>query len=174
MFQRWLELVHKGTLRALGLETVSDVAERLSPGLGGEALTEALTQRLIDRLLGILEQPVALVAEAQRRDRGFRRWALGQCALFARYEPLVGLPPLCGGLVERLHDDDVVTGDEAQRWRARWASWVDGLGGRGVVSVDDARVFREVFPLFDPFFLRDYDHAQEFEDLADASREALR
>ena len=44
----------------------------------------------------------------------------------------------------------------------------------GIVSDDDAAIFPDLFPLFDPFFLRDYDEAQqEFATVAEASAVAF-
>ncbi|MBA3539266.1 MAG: hypothetical protein H0T79_06530, partial [Deltaproteobacteria bacterium] len=54
--------------------------------------------------------------------------------------------------------------------RARFADHVRAMAASGVISDDDAVIFPDLFPLFDPFFLRDYDEAQqEFATVAEAS-----
>ena len=58
--------------------------------------------------------------------------------------------------------------------RARFAAHVRALAADGIISDDDAAIFPDLFPLFDPFFLRDYDEAQqEFATVAEASAAAL-
>lgn len=64
--------------------------------------------------------------------------------------------------------------DEIADIRARFAAHCRVLAEVGAISDDDAAIFPDLFPLFDPFFLRDYDLAQqEFASVAEASAVAF-
>lgn len=73
-----------------------------------------------------------------------------------------------------MRDERPMGPDERSAIRARLKAHLEALAKDGVLSDDDARMFPECFPLFDPFFLRDYDEAQqEFATVAEASARAF-
>jgi hypothetical protein len=107
-------------------------------------------------------------------SRGFRRWLTGQLAFFPRYAPLLGTPALAHELAARVRDPREFSAEERAELRRRFGDTVRVLGHDGVLSEDDASMFPDLFPLFDPYFLRDYDQAQqEFATVAEASRVAF-
>ena len=107
-------------------------------------------------------------------SNGFRRWLTGQCAFFARYEPIIGLPALAHELAARVRDSRPFTSMERSELRARFGDFVRAQAKIGLISDDDALLFPDLFPLFDPFFLRDYDEAQqEFSSVKEASARAF-
>ena len=58
--------------------------------------------------------------------------------------------------------------------RQRFGDFVRAQAKTGLISDDDAALFPDLFPLFDPFFLRDYDEAkQEFATVREASQKAF-
>jgi hypothetical protein len=170
----WIELVHPDTFAMQGVWFISQIVEELGRGLP----LDLLCARLFDivwrrRILPALEYTVAPDA-ARSRSNGFRRWLTGQVALFARYAPIVGMPQLARDLAVRVRDPKPYDRAEVASVRASLADHVHMLARDGVISDDDAAIFPDLFPLFDPFFLRDYDEAQqEFETVAEASRLAF-
>lgn len=170
----WIDLVQPDTFGAQGVWFISQVVEEIGRGLP----LDVLCDRLFDlvwrrRLVPAFEHPG--VADLERsRTAGFRRWLTGQLAMFARYEQLVGLPPLATVLAARVRDPAIYATEEKAAIRSQLAAHVRQLAADGVISDDDAAIFPDLFPLFDPFFLRDYDEAQqEFETVAEASQVAF-
>ena len=166
----WIELVHPDPFAAQGIWFISQVVEELGRGLP----LDLLCDRLFDlvwrrRVLPALEYTAA-PDPARSLSNGFRRWLTGQLALFARYAPIVGTPQLARDLAVRVRDPAPFDRAEVASVRASLAAHVHALARDGVISDDDAAIFPDLFPLFDPFFLRDYDEAQqEFETVAEAS-----
>ncbi len=175
MVRGWLALVHPETFRAQGLWFISDVVERVGRGLGLRELVERVFEEVWTRRVAPALAWTGTTDVERSTSRGFRRWLTGQLAFFTRYAPLIGLPPLAGELAARVRREQPFDSEERLLIRQRFGDHVRSLAARGVLSDDDAAIFPECFPLFDPFFLRDYDEAQqEFASVRDASEFALR
>jgi hypothetical protein len=176
MVRRWVELVRPETFRAQGLWFISEVVQRVGRGLHVEALVE----RLFALAWAERIAPALSAQSPERPDlelstaRGFRRWLTGQLAFFAQYEPLLGWPPLAHELAARVQQDAPLGPAERDGIRAKLRAHLEVLAKEGVLSDDDAAMYPECFPLFDPFFLRDYDEAaQEFSTVREASARAF-
>jgi hypothetical protein len=174
MVRHWIELVHPETFRAQGVWFISGVVEELGRALPLETLCDRLFdlvwQRRIQPALAYTAQPDAALA----LSNGFRRWLTGQLALFSRYAPILDVPPLAHRLAARIRDAQPFERAEIAALRAELGDYIRGLASAGILSDDDAAIFPDLFPLFDPFFLRDYDEAQqEFATVAEASAVAF-
>jgi hypothetical protein len=66
-------------------------------------------------------------------------------ALFARYAPIVGLPPLAAELAARLRDPRAFEIAEIAATRGRFGDHVRGMASAGILSDDDA-IFPDLFP----------------------------
>lgn len=173
--QRLVQLVGEKTLRDQNLWLVSDVVNHLPrrPENVSDLVDDLFALIWNERLKPALSYTEEANIE-RSRSNGFRRWLTGQCAFFARYEPIVGLPALASKLAERVRSPEVFMPDEMLSIRKTLRTHIESLAKQGILSDDDAFMFPDVFPLFDPFFLKDYDRgAQEFTDLGEASRAAL-
>ena len=74
----------------------------------------------------------------------------------------------------RLRDARPFEAEERTDVRARFGDFVRAQAKTGLISDDDAALFPDLFPLFDPYFLRDYDEAQqEFATVREASAKAF-
>jgi hypothetical protein len=174
MVRDWIELVGPATFASQGVWFISEVVERLGRELPLEALCAGLFEMVWRRRLAPALAHVGVPDVARSRSRGFRRWLTGQLALFARYAPIADLPPLALALAERVREPRPFDAAEIEAVRRDYGEHVRQLAGVGILSDDDAAIFPELFPLFDPFFLRDYDRAQqEFPTVAAASEAAL-
>lgn len=174
MVRRWIDLVKPESFAAQGVWFISDLVQEIGRGRELTAMCEALFdlvwRRRIAPALGY-RWPADL---ERSRTTGFRRWLTGQLALFACYAPVMPVPPLAHELAARIRDQKAFTPAEIEDIRARFRTHVQGLALAGVISDDDAAIYPDLFPLFDPFFLRDYDTAaQEFESVREASDKAF-
>ena len=174
MVRDWIALVEPKTFAAQNVWFISELVEEIGRGRSLADLCDRLFaivwQRRIAPALGYTAAPNV----DRARSHGFRRWLTGQVAFFARYAPIVGLPALAHELAARLRDPRDFDPAEIAAIRGRFGDHVRGLAAIGVISDDDAAIFPDLFPLFDPFFLRDYDLAQqEFATVAEASAVAF-
>ena len=174
MVRGWIELVHPEALRQQGIWFLSEVVEEVGRGLPIEALIERLFEQVWRRRLAPALEHSAPADVSASVSRGFRRWLTGQCALFARYAVIVHLPPLAHELAARVRDPRPFDRAEIAAIRSKFGDHVRSMAATGILSDDDAAIFPDLFPLFDPFFLRDYDEAQqEFPTVAQASAVAF-
>lgn len=178
MVRDWVQLVGAPTFRAQHLWFVSDAVAKVGRGLSLPELVDAVFELVwaerIEPALAFQAESAVEARVEHSTERGFRRWLTGQLAFFARYQPLLGLPPLATELAERLRDAKPMTAAERESIRERFSAHVKSLAAKGIISDDDALMFPDCFPLFDPFFLRDYDTAkQEFATVAEASVRAF-
>lgn len=174
MVRQWIELIFPETLHRQGIVTVSEAVNAVGRNLDSDRLAERLFDYVWDtRILPALSYREAADLTLSRAN-GFRRWLTGQCALFARYAPLTAIPALGYQLAERLRDMRSFSEAEMIEIRNQFRSHVTAMAQKGLISDDDATIFPDLFPLFDPFFLKDYDRAeQEFNTIAEASAVAF-
>ncbi len=174
MARDWIELIHPETLRTQEVWLVSDVVDVVGRDLRPEGLVEKLFDHVWqERIMPALafDQEIDLFRAS---SNGFRRWLTGQCAFFARYAPIIGISILGRTLAERVRDPRPFTVQEMTGIRAAFGDHIQSLAKKGILSDDDVAIFPDVFPLFDPFFLRDYDRSeQEFMTVAEASAVAF-
>lgn len=173
--RRWIQLVTPRALKDQGVWLVSDVVDIVG---SRETSLYELVDILFELLYACRIAPAFNTQESidveQSCSSGFRRWLTGQCALFARYAPLVGVPDIAYRYASRILDSRPFSRSEIMDTHGQFKQYVEEMARTGVISDDDAFVFGNVFPLFDPFFLRDYDRSdQEFSSVAEASRKAL-
>ncbi len=172
--RQWIDLIGPDAFAAQGVWFISDVVQEIGRGKELPALCEALFELVWQRRLAPALGHSARADLDRSRTNGFRRWLTGQLALFARYAPVVAVPPLAHELAARVRDPCPFSEAEIEEIRGRFRTHVHALAKSGVISDDDALIYPDMFPLFDPFFLRDYDEAQqEFETVREASDRAF-
>jgi len=174
MVRTWIDLVRPETFAAQGVWFISDLVQEIGRGKDLPTLCDSLFdlvwRRRIAPAIGY-RWPADL---DRSRTTGFRRWLTGQLALFACYAPVVAMPPLAHELAARVRDPRAFTAAEIEEIRGTFRAYVQALAKDGVISDDDATIYPDLFPLFDPFFLRDYDEAQqEFPTVREASDRAF-
>ncbi|MBL0218184.1 MAG: hypothetical protein IPQ07_30415 [Myxococcales bacterium] len=174
MVRGWIDLVRPETFTVQGVWFISDLVQEIGRGRDLPALCDALFdlvwRRRIAPALGY-RWPADL---DRARSSGFRRWLTGQLAMFTHYAPVVPIPPLAHELAARVRDPKAFTIAEIEELRGQFRAHTLALAKDGVISDDDAAIYPDLFPLFDPFFLRDYDEAQqEFETVREASDRAF-
>ena len=174
MVRQWIELVGPEAFGAQGVWFISEIVDAVGRGKELPALCDALFELVWQRRIAPALEYTARPDLARSQTTGFRRWLTGQLALFARYAPVVAVPPLAHEIAARVRDPRPFSAEEIQEVRARFRANVQVLAKDGVISDDDATIYPDLFPLFDPFFLRDYDEAQqEFESVREASDRAF-
>ncbi len=174
MSREWIALIRPETLRAQRVWLVSDVVNKIHRDLPIEKLIAALFQLVWEKRIVPAVSYTGDGGSDDYRSNGFRRWLTGQCAFFARYAPIVAVPPLGHALAERIRDPRPFSEGETVQIREQFRDHVQSMAKKGLISDDDAAMFPDLFPLFDPFFLKDYDRAkQEFSTVAEASAVAF-
>lgn len=142
---RWVNMVGKDTFNALGLRTVTQAVEDFDVQDDDDVITVA---HKIHTNLPLC--PNQIPGEAQ--GNAIRRYLLGQTAIWATFAPFIKTK---AGLNEVLKIvRSVETGEaEGVAGRAIVNTYLEVLFDHHLISPDDQRMFQEVYPLFDPFFV---------------------
>ena len=82
-----------------------------------------------------------------------RRWALGQSAAYARYYPVVKTTAGLKSLLKIIKNPFASESDGVIA-RTIFDNYLETLQDFSAISPDDFRLFREVFPHYDPFFVQ--------------------
>lgn len=95
------------------------------------------------------------------RSNGFLRYMAGQSIMYERYEHVAGMSGLGGSLLREIgsmvahpNEGEVPFSlKDIQRLRSFHEMLVDHLHRSHAISAEEARLFREVVPVFEPFFV---------------------
>lgn len=163
--QSWLD-GHVEALAAAGIQTLAEfadlVADRLDvdpDGLAGvpvDELAEATFAQAWESFLApALRHAPGLdaVDPARARSNAFTRWLLGQSVMYDRYRHVPAVAGMGELIRERLAKRRPFAEPEIARLRGFHDRAVDALSSAGAISAEEARVFREVVPVFDPHFV---------------------
>eukprot|EP00742_Colponemidia_sp_Colp-10_P013576 GILJ01015344.1.p1 GENE.GILJ01015344.1~~GILJ01015344.1.p1 ORF type:complete len:1210 (+),score=145.61 GILJ01015344.1:690-4319(+) len=171
-------------LRGLGgidIQSISDFCNKTSPKTEDldsflANIFEYVFEERVRPAMTRLESPPP--SRADLLFRGFTRWMAGQLAIMSRFVHVYPeLEDVQDKLIHRLvhHSRDrerfsIVDIDEM---RAVYEQCLQTMVNRTLISKDDMQTFKEVYPLFDPFYMT-YDHdASHYEDLDVVSRRAF-
>jgi inosine/xanthosine triphosphate pyrophosphatase family protein len=153
---RWLELARAVAAKfGLDLLTVGEVAGELKaegvPLSDGTAVFEGVLGRYLDRYRRLCAPVAEGVADG--RSQGFRRWLLGQMALFERY----GFFGASAAYEEILRTQllETQTWDEERILGARQLleQYLGQLLRHDIITEEERRIWAEVYPLFEPFYV---------------------
>lgn len=142
---RWVTMVGLDTFNGLGLRTVTQAVEELGVTDDDDVTTVAWKIHMNLPLC-----PVQLPGTPQ--GNAIRRYLLGQTALWATFAPFIKTKAGLNGILEIVRN--VGTGEtEGVIGRAIVNTYLEVLFDHHLISPDDRRMFQEVYPLFDPFFV---------------------
>jgi hypothetical protein len=95
----------------------------------------------------------------KRRKRGFLRYMIGQLGIFARFWTVP--------MTQRYYDlvvNLIIADAPIDQIRSSFENFVTALGGKNLISLDDVHNFKDMYPLFEPFYVT-YDKNEKYPDL---------
>jgi hypothetical protein len=170
-FRRWwaeaAEPIRQAEPEALGLPTVGEYirsfkgrspedleALRVSDP---ELLLDVVYGRLLDELILPVFDPAArdlpLAPFPERASRAFRRWAMGQAFVFTSLGHVPEAATFQRLFVAQVKRPAALTAAEMRTTRAFLEAFLDQAVKVDLLDPDDCATFKEVFPLFPPFFV---------------------
>ena len=173
-FSRWWEAVKPIRDNCLpDLFTCQELVDRLSKS--SEEIVDRTFNDLFENcVVPTFSHPVEPEDAAVQRSRAFARYMMGQLAVFSRFDFLLEAREYQERLIEYvLEHSDGITLEEVERGRAHYEQGVDILQQKNLITPDDAITYKEVYPLFEPYYVF-YDEEQGFyEDLPSISKRIL-
>jgi hypothetical protein len=173
----WQDTAPLRALAELGLETVDEFTDAIG---GGDGALPEFVDRVFDRIFTTRIAPalrgeVAPASAAERRERAFLRYMVGQFGVFARFEADAPDAALVRDRLTRFIVDHRgrLDLDAIGRARAFYERFVDGLAERHLATLDDASTWREVFALVEPYYVFYDGPSDAYEPLADATARTL-
>lgn len=172
-FRRWWDVV--GPLRdraRLRLETIDEFASALGPGDRVERIFERIfATRIEPALAGRTPRP-----PAERLLRGFFRYMLGQLGVFFRFDfvpEATTYRDRIVGFLEKAADRGELDLGRIRAVRGFYEQFIDLLKEKNLISMDDAETWKEVYPLFEPYYVFYDEGFDAYEDLASVARRIL-
>lgn len=140
-----------------------------------QAIMDTVFHHVVDAFVLPLLRPAAIHSKGCRLDRAFRRYLIGQCAIFSKFSFLPEAQEHFQDILRRV-DVGSVDGemnlDTVQGVRNVYESFLQVLVNKHLISRDDLATYRESFPLFDPQYLS-YDSDHSTQSLADVAQDVL-
>jgi len=174
--RRWMKLMTPEWLASLGLWTVSSAVDRIgSPEARSvpELVRRAFEAILRDRL-SVAAADERPIMQGLSVSNAFRRYMTGQMAIFARYEPVTGLPIVAREILDSIQSSSILEVSRIRGIRALYEDHLKYLHNHFLISFEEYDLYREVFPIFDPFFLTKYENQTYYGSVAEANRAELR
>lgn len=172
--QNWYTIVSSLSKKlGIKLETIDEFMKKID-GRPGDVIDQVFEEVFESRIRPLFENDVALLPVEEQRKNAFSRYMLGQFGIFARYgfapESLKAQQQLIQALTAQGAGKSL---DSIEKIRGLYQDYVQRLLDRNLISLDDAKTYSEVYPMFDPFFVY-YDGAKDsYEDLAILSKRIL-
>lgn len=170
-FRRWwaeaAEPIRRAEPEALGLPTVGEYI-RSFPSRSvedlealrvrdPEGLLDVVYGRLLDELILPVLDPSApdqpLAPFPERASRAFRRWAMGQSFVFTSLSHVPEAATFQRLFVAHVGKPAILTAGEMRAARGFLETFLDQAVKVDLLDPDDCATFKEVFPLFPPFFV---------------------
>ncbi len=135
------------------------------------AIVDYIFSQYVQRLTRLASVAPARASPAQRLTYAFKRYMLGQLAIFVVYDFLPEARYFATKLVAALATEELLDLATVTRLRSFYEQFVTLLVARSLISDDDAAVYRECYPLFEPFYVN-YD-ASTSDTILDTARAML-
>jgi inosine/xanthosine triphosphate pyrophosphatase family protein len=155
------------------LETAEKVADKMyRPDLGSDDLINMVFERVMGNIIRPIFNGWHRKSDPKRVNKAFVRYMIGQLGLFARYGFVPESETVLRKIKECLIDGDL-SKDMISRIRAFYASFVDSLVKKNLLALDDATMYKSMFPLFEAFYVHYDEDKSSYESLADVSERIL-
>jgi adenylate kinase len=174
-FRRWwLTAEPLRTHAGLALETIDEFVAHLNP-TDGDLIDQVFVYLFKTRIAPVFQaEGLPETPREVQLGRAFFRYLLGQLGLMVAFD----FVPESAGYRERLCSAVLATGPQMDietidRLRSFYEQYVDLLLEKNLISTDDARTYREVYPLFPPVFVHYDEQEGYYTELAEVSRHIL-
>lgn len=172
-FERWwLQAAALRDEGALALETIEEFHAALDPE---KDLVDQVFERVWNtRIAPNFGKDVELVSKEEQQGRAFFRYMSGQIGLFSEFDFVPEAARYSNKIKERLVESGPsMSLEEIDRVRGFYEQFVDILRDKNLISLDDSATYKEVYPLYPPFFVFYDEGAGFYEDLAAISKRIL-
>eukprot|EP01117_Protostelium_nocturnum_P011379 TRINITY_DN4128_c0_g3_i1.p1 TRINITY_DN4128_c0_g3~~TRINITY_DN4128_c0_g3_i1.p1 ORF type:complete len:1013 (+),score=345.52 TRINITY_DN4128_c0_g3_i1:212-3250(+) len=177
----WEKIEPLRTLPGIRVESIDDFLDCLSQSnshfkdLGEDEFInlvfDVVFHRNVEQTLTVTFESVS---ENEMRFRAFTRWIMGQLAIFSRFQHLYDASQEENWIIQTLSNysksPSSFSLQNIEEIRTRYESYLSNLVKRNLISKDDERTFKEVYPLFDPFYVSYDNDSDQYENLMQVSK----
>lgn len=173
--QDWWDYVAPIAQQA-GLELLTVHQEAIHLPGQGEALVEAAFERFFeDSVVPVLYGADSPATPGASRSRAFARYMIAQSSLF--FKPKYEIPetPFFRDTLQQflLRSLPQVSLEDIDNARTFYGEYVELLSARNCIQTDQVKTFKQVHPLFEPFYVFYDENSDFYEDLTQISERML-
>jgi hypothetical protein len=174
-FSRWWNMVKEiGKKYCPELETAHDVADRMYlPDIKLDDLISKIFDSVMEKVIRPIFKGEYHAGRHSRSKKAFVRYMIGQIGLFARYSFVPESEIVLKKIKSVLMVDTDLSMEAITRIRAFYDNFVDSLVNKNLLTLDDATMYKSMFPLFEAFYVHYDEDKSSYESLADVSERIL-
>lgn len=178
VYTNWVNLIGRDTFNAAHLVLLEDFTRdvqcrHLIDHQNLESVVTAVFECMFDSIIWpALTQPT-INTEEDALTNAFRRYMIGQTMVFTKYPFVTGAYQMGQKLLKELKKPGAITVERIKQLRDFYNIFVDQLYKHQVISQDDQTVFKQVHPLFDPFYVFYESKTPEFIEIRRSAESVL-
>jgi hypothetical protein len=159
LHENWVTLVGRKTFKDVGLPLLDEfVSELQQEYIFNSANMESIVLTVFEKMFKDYIEPCMLKQKSvypmgSGLQTGFRRYMLGQLFLFARYPFIPGTHTMASKILSTLASSHEISLEQIKTLREFYNLYVDQLFNFHVITQDDAKIYKQMHPIFPPFYV---------------------
>ncbi len=158
VYSHWINLIGRDLFKKARLMLLDEYVQHIKSkylisSQNLEGIVYAVFESVFDEIIWPALRQAPSLNEEEVISNAFRRYMIGQCLIFAKYPFVNGSYTMGEKLSQYLREKSVFTRHDIHTLRAFYNLFVDMLAEDRVISQDDQGVFKQIHPLFDPFYV---------------------
>ncbi len=157
----------------MSLYTIEEFSAAIS-GRPGDLVEQVFEHLFETRIKPVFAGTITMIPEEQVLRKACHRYMMGQLGLMAEFDFIPDSRRYTEGIINYLTAcGPSMTLEDVDRVRGFYEQFVDLLCDRSLITCDDVHTYKEVYPLYPPFFVY-YDEEPEFyRELADVAKDVF-
>lgn len=177
--KEWVDSVGRDYFKKLDIPLLDEFADELYKDyLNDETtipdLVFAVFNKIFDNNIApCITSPIEEIREEVSHSNAFKRYMLGQSFLFSKYNFAPGAKGYFDTILRELKTKEVLNKNDMQIIRDYYNFFVDFLANLKLITEDDRVVYKQIHPIFPPFFVSYDSDAPGHESVEEAAKIAL-
>lgn len=171
-FSRWTSAVGTELFSRLNLVTLPVFADSLPQGKRSlDSLIEAVFKKMFSIVSNAASTSVAPAEEQEIRSKAYSRYLIGQSMLFYKWRMVANAERLGEAIFAEMRKKPTLSKKDFEKIDWHFKSLLLDLHHQNLICYDDYRTWRNIHPLFSPFYVA-YEGKNKVDgDLADIARQ---
>ena len=177
IYSDWVESVGRRSFHKCGLSLLDEFTQTLKDKAPLKTDLKSFVLQVFNHMFEEIIKPALTnsedVTEQASISEAFRRYIIGQSLIFSKYAFASGTNKFKSLLLNEALKDHDLSIPEIEKIRKFYGTYVDHLRSLNIISEDDQAIYKQIHPLFDPFYVFYEAQKLEFTDIYTAATSLL-